>query len=391
VQPGRLNHIVAMPLLSPASRQIVLRNVLACLLPPELVEEIGHTLIRVASDSSPGFGIADVVALGCVIAKKFDPSCMSFGNRAYSLSDIASSLASLTLADTSDQMQVIIASAVAQTRPSILRGLTSSGALPRSDPPVCAGIERQLSEISAVLRSVFDQDSTQVHSHLRRCSGLLLCGPSGCGKSVVARWIAASLANTANFIMLESPAILSAVVGDSEKALSSAFERARASAPSVLFIDKLEILGRVRGQDSTTEGTYDRLLATLLVEMDGVKQDATGSRNRQPVFFLASTEDSAAVDSALLRPGRFEHILVLQPPDIQQRAQVFRAILEKMAYSGDLEQDVHVFAQASEGWSMARISSACVAAALSALRLNPNAACFSSAHVIPEIFGAQAS
>jgi hypothetical protein len=62
-----------------------------------------------------------------------------------------------------------------------------------------------------------------------------------------------------------------------------------------------------------------------------------------------------------------------------------------MAYSGDLEQDDHVFAQASEGWSMARITSACVAAALSALRLNPNAACFSSAHVIPEIFGAQAS
>jgi ATP-dependent 26S proteasome regulatory subunit len=154
-----------------------------------------------------------------------------------------------------------------------------------------------------------------------------------------------------------------------------------------LFIDKLEVLGRVRGQDSTTEGTYDRLLATLLVEMDGLRRGATSSTSDQPVFFLASTEDAAAIDGALMRPGRFEHIVVLQPPDAQQRAQVFRAILGTMAYSGDLERDSHTFAVMSDGWSMARISSACVAAALSALRADPETANFTSGHVKAEISG----
>jgi transitional endoplasmic reticulum ATPase len=253
---------------------------------------------------------------------------------------------------------------------------------------VCAGFDEQLSEISAVLKSVFSQGCTQFDERLRRCSGLLLCGPSGCGKSVVAKWIAASVAASANFIMLEAPAILSPVVGDSEKALSSAFERARASAPSVLFIDKLEVLGRTRGQDTTTEGTYDRLLATLLVEMDGFGKCLASSRMNPPVFFLASTEDASGIDGALLRPGRFEHIVNLPAPDLRRRAQVFRAVLDTMAYSGDLDLDVHAFAQLSEGWSMARISSVCTAAALSALRSDSQAVSFGSAHLAAEINGA---
>jgi ATP-dependent 26S proteasome regulatory subunit len=81
----------------------------------------------------------------------------------------------------------------------------------------------------------------------------------------------------------------------------------------------------------------------------------------------------------------------MKPPDVQQRAQVFHATLERMAYSGDLERDVLCFAQMSEGWSMARISSACVSAALSALRINPNAAFFSSTHVLAELYSVQAS
>jgi transitional endoplasmic reticulum ATPase len=375
-------------MLSPASRHIVLKAVLTVLLPPEHIAEVGHELIGIASDSSPGFGIADVLALGCNIANALVSPSPSSRNIECTVLGITRSLASTKLACDTQQLQLLIASAVAQARPSVLRGLTSSSVLPRCEPPICAGFDNQLSEISAVLKSVFSHSNTHINKRLRRCSGLLLCGPSGCGKSVVARWIAASLATSANFITLEAPAILSAVVGDSEKALSSAFERARASAPSVLFIDKLEVLGRARGQDSTTEGTYDRLLATLLVEMDGLRQGMEGSFSDQAVFFLASTEDAAAIDGALLRPGRFEHIVTLSAPDVRQRAQVFCANLGTMAYSGDLELDCNAFAQLSGGWSMARISSACVAAALSALRADPQAASFEAAHVINQINGA---
>lgn len=384
-QVGRFNHVVAMPLLTPASRQLVLRHVLTSLLPQHAMEENGPSLIRGASDSSPGFSVADVLALGRTIAKHMNSSSAPApSNTLSSVSDISSALASLTLTGT-NQLQYVIASAVAQTRPSVLRALSSCAAAPCSQPPVCAGIDKQLDEISSVLNSVFSRDHTLLNQHLRPCSGLLLCGPSGCGKSVVARWIAASLAASVNFITLEAPAILSAVVGDSEKALSAAFERARGSAPSVLFIDKLEVLGRARGHDSTTEGTYDRLLATLLVEMDGLRRHATGSRSEQPVFFLASTEDAAAIDGALLRPGRFEHIVLLQSPNVQQRAQVFRAILNSMAYSGDLEHDVDEFALMSDGWSMASISSACVGAALGALRADAHAANFTASHVKAQI------
>lgn len=383
-QCGRLHHVVAMPLLSPASRQVVLRNILTSWLPFHIMEESGPALIQSASDSSPGFSIADVAALGRAIATNLVLPKPSVCNFETSVMDIESSFATLALSHTHKTFQQLISSAVAQTRPSVLRGLSSSGAPPRCEPPICAGIDKQLSEISAVLKSVFSQDCTNFNLRLRRCSGLLLCGPSGCGKSVVAKWIAATMATSANFITLEAPAILSAVIGDSEKALSSAFERARASAPSVLFIDKLEVLGRVRGQDSTTEGTYDRLLATLLVEMDGLRKGGSD----QPVFFLASTEDAATIDGALLRPGRFEHIVELPSPDIEQRAQVFRATLNNMAYSGDLEVDVAAFARMSQGWSMARISSACVSAALSALRSDPEAENFQARHVLTEIEGA---
>lgn len=383
-QSGRFHHVAAMPLLTPASRQLVLRDVLASSLPYEVVQESGAVLVQAASDSSPGFSVADVVALGRAIATNLASAKPSPSNVQASVLGIESSFATLALSDTHKTLQQLISLAVAQTRPSVLRGLSSSGAPPRCEAPICAGIDKQLSEISAVLKSVFSQDCTNFNQRLRRCSGLLLCGPSGCGKSVVAKWIAASMAASANFITLEAPAILSAVVGDSEKALSSAFERARASAPSILFIDKLEVLGRVRGQDSTTEGTYDRLLATLLVEMDGLRKGGSD----QPVFFLASTEHAAAIDGALLRPGRFEHIVELQSPDIQQRAQVFRAILNNMAYSGDLEEDVAAFARMSHGWSMARICSACVSAALSALRSDPEAASFQARHVMAQMEGA---
>jgi len=365
-----------------------MQAVLAALLPVGLIEDFGHALVGIASESSPGFSIADVLALGRNIANTLLSPRLSPHNIDCTVFDITRSLASTTLAHDTQQLQLLVASAVAQARPSVLRALTSSSLLPRCEPPVCAGFDKQLSEISILLKSVFNHGSAQVSKHLRRCSGLLLCGPSGCGKSVVARWIAASLATSANFITLEAPAVLSAVVGDSEKALSSAFERARASAPSVLFIDKLEVLGRVRGQDSTTEGTYDRLLATLLVEMDGLRQGMPGSFSDQPVFFLASTENAGAIDGALLRPGRFEHIVALPAPDLQQRAQVFRAVLGTMSYSGDLELDCNLFAQMSDGWSMARISSSCVAAALSALRADPKAANFKAAQVIDEINGA---
>jgi ATP-dependent 26S proteasome regulatory subunit len=380
---------MAMPVLSPPSRHTVLQHVLTSLLPRDVMERNGPEMIRGASDSSPGFSVADVLALGHTIADHvlLSRAPARAGDEA-SVADISNSLASLKLGTaTDDDLQPLIASAVAHTRPSILRALSSTGAPTRCQLPVCAGIDKQLAEISAVLKSVFSQDSALFNQRLRPCSGLLLCGPSGCGKSVVAKWIAASMAASANFITIEAPAILSAVVGDSEKALSSAFDRARASAPSVLFIDKLEVLGRVRGQDSTTEGTYDRLLATLLVEMDGLKQGASAGRTDQPVFFLASTEDAAVIDGALLRPGRFEHIVLLHPPDAQQRAEVFRAILDKMAYSGDLERDVQSFAQMTDGCSMALIASVCVGAALSALRANPQTENFTASHVKAEISG----
>jgi SpoVK/Ycf46/Vps4 family AAA+-type ATPase len=184
--------------------------------------------------------------------------------------------------------------------------------------------------------------------------GLLLYGPPGCGKSYIARALAGEM--QAGFISVSIHDVLDMWVGASERNLHSIFVQARQNAPCVVFIDELDALGRRRSQLSSDamRPTVNQLLA----ELDGAEADNEG------VYVLAATNHPWDIDVALRRPGRFDRIVLVLPPDGAAREAIFRTHLEERPVSGIDLTDV---ARKSEGLSGADIAHVCESAAELAL------------------------
>jgi len=144
--------------------------------------------------------------------------------------------------------------------------------------------------------------------------GLLLFGPPGCGKTFVARAMAGEIG--AQFIAVGLADVLDMWLGQSERNLHQIFRTARQSAPAVLFFDEIDALGRKRSQLSHTAGR--NVVNQLLAEMDGVEA------NNEGVFVLGATNHPWDVDTALLRPGRFDRTVLVLPPDRAAREAILR-------------------------------------------------------------------
>lgn len=192
--------------------------------------------------------------------------------------------------------------------------------------------------------------------------GVLLYGPPGCSKTLLARVVASEA--KMNFLAVKGPELFSKWVGESEKAVAALFARARRAAPAIVFFDEIDGLASTRGDGAESGGGGDgvagRVLGVLLTEMDGLS-----SASEQPVIVLAATNRPDCIDPALLRPGRFDRLIFIPPPDLPSREAILKVHLRKTPLSPDV--DLGQVARSTEGYTGAEVASICREAALAAL------------------------
>lgn len=199
--------------------------------------------------------------------------------------------------------------------------------------------------------------------------GVLLYGPPGCGKTYLVKAVAGT--GKANVLSVKGAELLSKWVGESERAVRELFRRAREAAPTLVFLDEVDALAPVRGQASDG-GTTDRVVASLLTELDGVEP----LRN---VVVVGATNRPDLVDPALLRPGRLERLVFVPPPDATARGEILRAAARGVPLAADVDLDA--LAGAVEGFSAADCAALIREAALVAMRESLDAARVTAAHM----------
>jgi transitional endoplasmic reticulum ATPase len=198
--------------------------------------------------------------------------------------------------------------------------------------------------------------------------GILLIGPPGCGKTLLAKAVATE--SEANFIAIRGPEIFSKWVGESEKGIRKIFHKARQVAPSIVFFDELDSLAPSRGLWQGSH-VYESVLNQLLAEMDGME----ALRN---VVVLGATNRPELIDKALLRPGRFDRIILVPPPDKPARLEILRVHTRSMPL--DKNVDLNQLAERTKGFSGADLENLVREAGMAAIRTEEKISTISNKH-----------
>jgi transitional endoplasmic reticulum ATPase len=243
--------------------------------------------------------------------------------------------------------------ALAAVEPSAMREYVAES--PTTDFSDVGGLEeakqvlRESVEWPLTYERLFEETNTNPPS------GVLLYGPPGTGKTLLARALAGE--TDVNFVRVDGPEIVDRYVGESEKAIREVFERARQSAPSIVFFDEIDAITAARGEGG--HEVTERVVSQLLTELDGMRENPN-------LVVLAATNRKDHIDPALLRPGRLDTHVLVPEPDHDAREQ----ILEVHTRGKPLDDDIDISSLAAEleGYTGADLEALVRTASMKAIR-----------------------
>ena len=221
-----------------------------------------------------------------------------------------------------------------------------------------AGLDEAKEEVEEVVQFLKDpQRFTKLGGKLPK--GVLLVGPPGTGKTLLAKAVAGEAG--VPFFSLSGSDFVEMFVGVGAARVRDLFKQAKEKAPCIIFIDEIDAVGRSRGRGAIMGGNDERenTLNQLLVEMDGFNTD-------KGVILMAATNRPDTLDSALLRPGRFDRQILIDRPDRRERAAIFKVHTENLILGDDI--DIEMLAGQTPGFAGAEIANVCNEAALLAAR-----------------------
>jgi len=250
--------------------------------------------------------------------------------------------------------------ALKEVHPSVLREVLIE--VPEVHWEDIGGLEKVKQKLREAVELPFRKPEIFESAGIRPIKGILLFGPPGTGKTLLAK--AAATESEANFIAVRGPELLSKWVGESERGIREIFRKARQSAPCIVFFDEIDAIAPVRGSRLGDSGVTERMVNQLLTEMDGIQ-------SLKNVVVIGATNRLDIIDPALLRPGRFDQVIYIPPPDVETRYQIFQIHTRKMPLAPEV--DLKEFATRTEGYTGADIEALCREAAMNAIRegMNP--------------------
>lgn len=237
------------------------------------------------------------------------------------------------------------------------------------------GVSRIKSKLRSTIAHPILHPETFTRLGIKPSRGILLYGPPGCSKTSLVKCIVNEISSPSSstntdrigsmgFYKLDGANLFSAYLGEAERLVRDTFQKSRQSRPSILFIDELDSIVGKRdlqgsGNSKSTDVVQERVLSTLLNEMDGI-EGANG------VLVIAATNRPDMIDEALLRPGRFDKILYVPPPDLEGRLEILEIKTRGMKVGSDV--DLGILAKRTEFFTGADLENLCREAALIALR-----------------------
>ncbi len=245
--------------------------------------------------------------------------------------------------------------ALKDIQPSALREVLVE--VPNAKWSDIGGLEEVKSELQQAVEWPLKYADLFEKSGAKPPKGILLYGPPGTGKTLLAK----ALANESedNFISIKGPELLSKWVGESESGIREIFRKAKQAAPTVVFFDEVDSIAPVRGGGSSDSNVTERVVSQLLTELDGLEE-------LQKVVVLAATNRPDIVDPALLRPGRFDRVLKVPPPDKKARLEILKLHTAKNPLAPDV--NLERIAEKTEGFTGADLAGVASTAVMIALQ-----------------------